>query len=110
MAASLGERAWIDLIISKTLLIKLISRIRFIVAWWAVTAWMAFAASAALAFANYILSFVPIYGLYFPGGASTDNIKWRVALWAVSELFLVMTTALAYLPRAYNSVFFYYRH
>ncbi|KDQ12509.1 hypothetical protein BOTBODRAFT_417470 [Botryobasidium botryosum FD-172 SS1] len=78
----------------------------FIVAWWAVTAWMTFTAGCSQAFANYILSLVPVFDLDFPGGISGDNVKWRALLWIVSELFLIVATALVYLPPRWYPLLF----
>ncbi|KAG8721258.1 hypothetical protein FRC08_014619 [Ceratobasidium sp. 394] len=80
--------------------------VAFIVAWWAATAWMTFAASNCQTTANYLLSLLPVWGLDFPGGISNDNVKWRALVWIVSEGLLVLAIILNYLPpRVYSKVF-----
>ena len=54
--------------------------------------------------AYYILSLLIVYDVDFPGGLTTDNVKWRAVVWAVSEFFLVVAVALNHLPRAYLSL------
>ncbi|KAG8756992.1 hypothetical protein FRC11_004878 [Ceratobasidium sp. 423] len=80
--------------------------VAFIVAWWAATAWMTFAASNCQTTANYLLSLLPVWGHDFPGGISNDNVKWRALVWAVSEGLLILAIILNYLPpRVYSTVF-----
>ncbi|KZV94012.1 amino acid transporter [Exidia glandulosa HHB12029] len=78
----------------------------FIVAWWACTAWMTFAAGNCQNTANFILSQLVVWEVDFPGGISGDNVKWRAVIWAVSEALLVVSIAINYLPpRMYSAVF-----
>ncbi|TDL29015.1 hypothetical protein BD410DRAFT_810858 [Rickenella mellea] len=78
----------------------------FIVAWWACTAWMTFAAGNCQTTANYIVSQLAVWDIDFPGGISNDNIKWRAFIWALSEGLLVVSIAINYLPpRLYSAVF-----
>ncbi|QRV72295.1 amino acid permease [Ceratobasidium sp. AG-Ba] len=80
--------------------------VAFIVAWWAATAWMTFAASNCQTTANYLLSLLPVYEIEFPGGIDNNNIKWRAVVWIVSEGLLVLAIILNYLPpRVYSAVF-----
>ncbi|GJJ07777.1 hypothetical protein Clacol_001982 [Clathrus columnatus] len=91
----------------------------FLVAWWACTAWMTFAASnsqvrdygvSALpkthTTANYLVSIMAIYDVNFPGGIDNSNVKWRAIIWALSEAFFIMGIAINYLPpRWYSRIF-----
>ncbi|SJL01358.1 uncharacterized protein ARMOST_04678 [Armillaria ostoyae] len=78
----------------------------FIVAWWACTAWMTFAAGNCQTTANYIVSQLQVWEVDFPGGASNDNVKWRAFIWALSEAMLLVAIAINYLPpRLYSAVF-----
>ncbi|KAH7105295.1 gamma-aminobutyric acid transporter [Auriculariales sp. MPI-PUGE-AT-0066] len=78
----------------------------FIVAWWACTAWMTFAAGNCQNIANHLLSQLVVWEVDFPGGMQSDNIKWRALTWAVSEGLLLVAIAINYLPpRVYSLVF-----
>lgn len=78
----------------------------FIVAWWACTAWMTFAAGNCQTTANYIVSQLQVWEVDFPGGASNDNVKWRTFIWALSEAMLLLAIAINYLPpKLYSAVF-----
>ncbi|EJD00811.1 amino acid transporter [Fomitiporia mediterranea MF3/22] len=78
----------------------------FIVAWWSCTAWMTFSAGNCQTTANYIVSLFAVYEVDFPGGTFNDNIKWRAFIWALSEVLLVLSIAINYLPpRLYSAVF-----
>ncbi|KAI5449189.1 hypothetical protein NCC49_005226 [Naganishia albida] len=78
----------------------------FVVAWWACTAWMTFVGSSMQGIAYYILSQLVVWEVDFPGGLDIDNIRFRVVVWAVSEVLLIMVVALNYLPpKAYSRVF-----
>lgn len=78
----------------------------FIVAWWACTAWMTFAAGNCQTTANYLLSQLPVWDIDFPGGISNKNVKWRAFIWVVSEGLFLLAIAINYLPpRLYSSVF-----
>ncbi|KZS94122.1 amino acid transporter [Sistotremastrum niveocremeum HHB9708] len=78
----------------------------FTVAWWSCTAWMTFVASNCQATANYLVSLLAVYEVDFPGGIDNSNIKWRAFIWAVSEVLLVISIAINYLPpRWYSGVF-----
>ena len=95
----------------------------FLVAWWACTAWMTFVASnsqvsvipaqmeARLLFywqaaANYIVSQLAVWEIDFPGGIGDGNAKWRAFIWALSELMLLVSATINYLPpRMYSGVF-----
>ncbi|KAB5589075.1 hypothetical protein CTheo_7487 [Ceratobasidium theobromae] len=84
--------------------------IAFITAWWvtltAASAWMTFSAAASHAGATYILSILSIYGQDFPGGISDDNVKWRVVIWLVAELLLLVGLLICHLPlRRYPVIF-----
>lgn len=93
-----------------------------LVAWWACTAWMTFAANNSQvmvpfylfhvlfpgvpsltvnwqATTDYLISILVVYGVDFPGGINTDNVKWRAVVWILSEGLFVMGIALNYLPR-----------
>ncbi|CCA75707.1 hypothetical protein PIIN_09697 [Serendipita indica DSM 11827] len=85
---------------------KLARFVAFVVAWWACTAWMTFAAGNCQTTANYIISLMVVYEYDYPGGISMDNVKFRAFVWIVSELFLVIAIALNHLPpRWYSRVF-----
>lgn len=90
----------------------------FMVAWWACTAWMTFAASNSqvsvivfypaflpqlfMAFqttANYLVSILAVYEIDFPGGIDNNNVKWRAVVWIISEAFFAIGIAVNYLPR-----------
>lgn len=78
----------------------------FIVAWWACTAWMTFAAGNCQNTANFILSQFAVWEVPFPGGTTTNNVKWRALIWALSEALLVVSIAINYLPpRMYSKIF-----
>jgi len=78
----------------------------FLVAWWACTAWMTFTASNCQTTANYIVSQLAIWDVYFPGGVGNDNIQWRALIWAISEGMLLLSVAMNYLPpKVYSTVF-----
>ncbi|KAI6099153.1 hypothetical protein F5141DRAFT_1066724 [Pisolithus sp. B1] len=78
----------------------------FIVAWWACTAWMTFTASNCQATANFIVSQMAVWDVNFPGGVGNDNIQWRALIWGISELMLLVSVAMNYLPpRLYSFVF-----
>jgi len=78
----------------------------FIVAWWACTAWMTFAAGNCQTTANYIVSQLSVWEISFPGGTTNDNVKWRALIWAISEGLLILSVAINYLPpRLYSTVF-----
>jgi len=78
----------------------------FVVAWWACTAWMTFAAGNCQTTANYIVSLLNVYNVDFPGGADNDNIKWRAFIWALSEALLVLSISINYLPPRWYSWMF----
>ncbi|KAF8503838.1 amino acid/polyamine transporter I [Gautieria morchelliformis] len=78
----------------------------FLVAWWACTAWMTFAASNSQTTANYLVSILAIYGVDFPGGIDNNNVRWRAIIWVVSEACFVTSIAVNYLPpRWYSRIF-----
>ncbi|KAG9055362.1 hypothetical protein FS842_002427 [Serendipita sp. 407] len=78
----------------------------FVVAWWACTAWMTFAAGNCQTTANYIISLMVVYEYDFPGGISMDNVKFRAVVWILSEAFLILAIALNHLPpKWYSKVF-----
>ncbi|KAG8773930.1 hypothetical protein FRC12_002229 [Ceratobasidium sp. 428] len=80
--------------------------VAFVVAWWAATAWMTFAAANCQTTANYLLSLLPVYEIDFPGGIDNNNVKWRALVWIVSEGLLIVAIILNYLPpRVYSAVF-----
>ncbi|KAF7364728.1 Gamma-aminobutyric acid transporter [Mycena venus] len=82
----------------------------FIVAWWACTAWMTFAAGNCQvhifsSFRGQSLNW-PCGRSISPGGISNDNVKWRALIWAISEALLVLSVAINYLPpRMYSAIF-----
>jgi translation initiation factor 5B len=52
------------------------------------------------------VSQLAVWEVNFPGGTGNDNIKWRAFVWAVSELMLVVSIAINYLPpNWYKGVF-----
>jgi hypothetical protein len=56
--------------------------------------------------ANYIVSQFAVWEIDFPGGISNNNVKWRAAVWAISEALLILAVAVNYLPpRLYSRVF-----
>jgi translation initiation factor 5B len=56
--------------------------------------------------ANYIVSQLSVYQIQFPGGTDNGNIKWRAVVWAISEVLLVVSVAINYLPpKWYSAVF-----
>ena len=59
--------------------------------------------SASQGGAFYILSIIALYDFDFPGGMSNDNIKWRVVIWGVSEIFLAISAIMNYLPRTHEA-------
>ncbi|KAG8218255.1 hypothetical protein J3R82DRAFT_3865 [Butyriboletus roseoflavus] len=78
----------------------------FLVAWWSCTAWMTFTASNCQTTANYIVSQLAVWEIDFPGGVDNSNIKWRAFVWILSELVLLVSVAINYLPpRLYSGVF-----
>ncbi|KAF8131166.1 hypothetical protein EV363DRAFT_1584023 [Boletus edulis] len=78
----------------------------FLVAWWSCTAWMTFTASNCQTAANYIVSQLAVWEIDFPGGVDNSNIKWRAFIWILSELMLLVSVAMNYLPpRLYSGVF-----
>ncbi|KAJ3783601.1 hypothetical protein GGU10DRAFT_428938 [Lentinula aff. detonsa] len=78
----------------------------FVVAWWACTAWMTFTASNCQATANYIVSQLSVWEIDFPGGNGNSNVKWRALVWAVSEVLLIVSVMINYLPPSlYSKVF-----
>ncbi|KAH0839540.1 hypothetical protein J3R83DRAFT_425 [Lanmaoa asiatica] len=78
----------------------------FLVAWWACTAWMTFTASNCQTTANYIVSQLAVWEIDFPGGVDNSNIKWRAFIWILSELVLLVSVAINYLPpRLYSGIF-----
>ncbi|KAI9572429.1 hypothetical protein HD554DRAFT_2015076 [Boletus coccyginus] len=78
----------------------------FLVAWWACTAWMTFTASNCQTTANYIVSQLAVWEIDFPGGVDNNNIKWRAFIWMLSELMLLVSVAINYLPpRLFSGVF-----
>ncbi|KAG5732263.1 Eukaryotic translation initiation factor 5B [Termitomyces sp. T112] len=78
----------------------------FIVAWWSCTAWMTFTAGNCQTTANYIVSQLAVWEVDFPGGISNDNVKWRAFIWAVSEVILLVSVAINYLPPRFYSIVF----
>ncbi|WVQ81148.1 hypothetical protein IAT38_003270 [Cryptococcus sp. DSM 104549] len=80
--------------------------IGYIVAWWACTAWMTFCASVCQTTANYILSLLTVYNVDFPGGLTTDNVKFRAVQWAISEGVFFVCIAFNYLPQKWYSWIF----
>ncbi|KAG2014037.1 gamma-aminobutyric acid transporter [Coprinopsis cinerea AmutBmut pab1-1] len=78
----------------------------FIVAFWSSTAWMTFAAGNCQTTANYILSQLSVWEVDFPGGVTSDNIKFRALTWACAEIILIIAIAINYLPpRLYSMIF-----
>ncbi|KIK98162.1 hypothetical protein PAXRUDRAFT_824178 [Paxillus rubicundulus Ve08.2h10] len=78
----------------------------FLVAWWSCTAWMTFTASNCQTTANYIVSQLAVWEIEFPGGIDNNNIQWRAFIWALSELMLVLSVAINYLPpKFYSGIF-----
>jgi len=78
----------------------------FLVAWWSTTAWMTFTAGNCQATANYIVSQLAVWGVDFPGGTGNDNVKWRTFVWGISEIMLIISIAINYLPpKWYKGVF-----
>ena len=56
--------------------------------------------------ANYIVSQLAVWEIDFPGGTGNDNVKWRAFVWGVSEVMLVLSIAINYLPpKWYKAVF-----
>ncbi|KAF8451014.1 hypothetical protein L210DRAFT_3500227 [Boletus edulis BED1] len=56
--------------------------------------------------ANYIVSQLAVWEIDFPGGVDNSNIKWRAFIWILSELMLLVSVAMNYLPpRLYSGVF-----
>jgi len=67
---------------------------------------MTFTASTCQTAANYIVSQLTVWEIDFPGGADNDNIKWRAFIWILSELMLLLSVAINYLPpRLYSGIF-----
>jgi len=48
--------------------------------------------------ANYVVSQLVVWEIEFPGGISNSNIKWRAFMWGVSEVLLLISVSLNYLP------------
>ncbi|KAF8418774.1 amino acid/polyamine transporter I [Boletus edulis BED1] len=61
-------------------------------------------AVAAVTAANYIVSQLAVWEIDFPGGVDNSNIKWRAFIWILSELMLLVSVAMNYLP-LYSGVF-----
>ncbi|KAJ3710114.1 hypothetical protein C8R42DRAFT_648991 [Lentinula raphanica] len=56
--------------------------------------------------AYYIVSQLTVWGIDFPGGLDSSNIKWRALVWAISEVLLVISVTINYLPpKLYSGVF-----
>ena len=52
------------------------------------------------------MSQLAVWEVNFPGGVGNDNIKWRAFVWGVSEVMLVVSIAINYLPpKWYKGVF-----
>ena len=52
------------------------------------------------------MSQLAVWEVNFPGGVRNDNIKWRAFVWGVSEVMLVASIAINYLPpKWYKCVF-----
>ncbi|KAI0057768.1 amino acid transporter [Artomyces pyxidatus] len=78
----------------------------FVVACWAISAWIALVAVTNQSTTNYLVSQLSVWEVDFPGGRSNDNIKWRTFVWAISQGFLIVSVAMNYLPpKAYSGVF-----
>ncbi|KAH7888137.1 hypothetical protein F5I97DRAFT_1942374 [Phlebopus sp. FC_14] len=78
----------------------------FLVAWWACTAWMTFTASNCQTTANYVVSQLAVWDIDFPGGIGSSNVQWRAFVWGISELMLLVSVAINYLPpKVYSGVF-----
>lgn len=54
----------------------------------------------------WVLSLCNVFNVDFPGGITSGNIKWRTLVWAASEGFLVLATAVTYLPSRLHGVIF----
>jgi hypothetical protein len=47
-----------------------------------------------------------VWEVDFPGGIGNDNLKWRAVIWAISEIILILSVAINYLPpKLYSSIF-----
>ena len=66
---------------------------------------MTFVGSSMQGIAYYILSQLVVWEVDFPGGVDINNVKFRVVVWAVSEVLLIMVVALNYLPRMFQARF-----
>lgn len=52
------------------------------------------------------MSLLSVWNVDFPGGIDNENVKWRAFIWAVSEVLLVVSIAINYLPpRLYSAAF-----
>jgi len=76
-----------------------------VVACWSIIAWISGISATGQLAANFVASELVVYDVYFPGGKTTGNVKWRVFIWAVAEGFMVLAAAVTYLPhKAYSKV------
>lgn len=56
--------------------------------------------------ANYIVSQFVVWTVEFPGGIDNGNVKWRALIWAISEVLLLISVSVNYLPpRFYSTAF-----
>ena len=67
----------------------------------ACTAWISFVSSNSQGPAQFLLSLPSLWDYEFPGGLTTDNIKYRGALFGVSLGCMWLALALNYLPPRY---------
>lgn len=52
------------------------------------------------------MSQLAVWEVDFPGGISNNNVKWRAFVWGISEVMLVVSIAINYLPpKWYKGVF-----
>jgi translation initiation factor 5B len=52
------------------------------------------------------VSQLAVWGVDFPGGIGNDNVRWRTFVWGVSEMMLLISIAINYLPpKWYKGVF-----
>ncbi|KAF8306255.1 amino acid transporter [Clavulina sp. PMI_390] len=80
--------------------------VAFVVSFWTAAAWMTFSAGNCQTTANYLVSLFNVYDINFPGGMDNSNVKWRALIWALSEVFLIISIAMNFLPpRWYSSIF-----
>ena len=55
--------------------------------------------------ANYIVSQFAVWAIDFPGGTDNSNVKWRALIWVISEVFVLISVSINYLPpRMYSLV------